>query len=126
MKTGKAANDGGKVNEFMDKLEHPFKAEMEAVRTIIKNANNKISERIKWNAASFYYKQDIAAFHPRAQKFVHLVFIFPKGLIQDSSGLLQGDYKDRRMAYFYSMQDVEAKKSALEKVVNDWIELMDE
>jgi len=85
-----------------------------------------IAERIKWNAPSFYYKEHMAAFHVRQQKFVNLVFIFRKGLIIDKSGLLQGDYKDRRMAYFYNIEDIKSKKAALKKVVNDWVKLIEE
>lgn len=119
-------SDTEKVNEYMKHLEHPFKAEIEAVRQIILGANLKMKERIKWNAPSFYYnKADLAAFHPRETKFVHLVMVFPKGIVEDESGLLQGNYKDRRMAYFYDMNDVLSKKEALEKVVNRWVELID-
>jgi len=35
-------NDTKKVNEFMSKLDHPLKAEMEAVRAIIVQASSKI------------------------------------------------------------------------------------
>jgi hypothetical protein len=38
---------------------------------------------------------------------------------------LEGDWKDRREARFYDMEDVKSKRAALEKVVNDWIKLMD-
>ena len=75
---------------------------------------------------SYYYNGlDMAAFNPRASEYVHIVFVFPKGLINDAGGLLEGDYKDRRMAYFYNMEDVRSKKAALEKVINDWVELID-
>ena len=39
--------DVEKVNEYMNKLQHPLKAEMEMLRDIIKNARVKIVERIK-------------------------------------------------------------------------------
>jgi hypothetical protein len=121
----KIVNDTSKVNEFMNKLEHPLKAEMAAVRAIIMKASNKIAERIKWNAPSFFYLADMAAFNPRATKYIQIIFIFPKGLINDGTGLLEGDWKDRREARFYDMEDVKSKRSALEKVVNDWIKLID-
>ncbi len=41
------------VAEYMQNLEHPLKAEIEALRQIIKAANPAISERIKWNAPSY-------------------------------------------------------------------------
>lgn len=112
------------VNEYMKNLEHPLKSEMEAVRTIILQANSLISERIKWNSPSFYYKGDMAVVVPRANGKIHIVF--PNGIIiNDPTGLLEGDYKDRRMAYFYDMADIKAKQAALEQIVNDWVNLMD-
>ena len=115
----------GTVDAFMLALQHPLKAEIEVVRNIILHANDKIAERVKWNSPSFYYKDDFAAIHVRQQKFVHLVLVFPKGIVEDDSDLLEGNFKDRRMAYFYNLKDIETKKSTLEKVVNDWVSLMD-
>lgn len=45
--------------------------------------------------------------------------------IDDGAGLLEGDYKDRRMAYFSDMKDAKAKEAALTKVVNDWVAFRD-
>ena len=118
----KTVNDTAGVDDYMRALEHPFKAEIEAVRSIIVNANSRISERIKWNAPSFFCGLDMAAFNPRAKGFVQIVFIYPKGAPANTrDGLLQGDWKDRREARFYDLKDVKAKKPALEKVVNDWV-----
>jgi hypothetical protein len=125
-KHGPKPDDAKKVSEYLSTTDHPFKAEMAAVRAIIMNANSKISERIKWNAPSFFYQADMAAFNPHTTKFLQVVFIFPKGLVNDGSGLLQGDYKDRRVARFSDMQDVKSKQAALEQVVNDWVALMDQ
>ena len=41
------------------------------------------------------------------------------------SKLLEGDYENRRMAYFADMQDVMAKKSWLEKALKDLIKLQE-
>jgi hypothetical protein len=119
--------DADKVNTWMAQLQHPLKAEIEVLRTIIKNANPKIAERVKWNAPSYYYKFDMAAFNPRQQSFVHLIVVFPKDTaINDSTGLLEANHKDRREVKLYSMQDIEAKKTALERIVNAWVKLVDE
>ncbi|MEO8675867.1 MAG: DUF1801 domain-containing protein [Casimicrobiaceae bacterium] len=114
------------VDDYMKKLQHPQKAEIEAVRSIILKADGRVAERVKWNAPSFYYRDDIAAFNPRAKGFVQLVFVFHRGkMIDDRFDLLEGDYKDRRLARFLDMNDVRAKKDALEHVVRRWIELTD-
>jgi hypothetical protein len=121
------ASDGkAVVDAYMRDVDHPFKAEMQAVREIILSVSPKISERIKWNAPSFYYKEDLGAFNPRATEYAHLILVFPDGQgMQDSSGLLEGNHKDRREAKFYSLEDVKSKKRALEKIVKSWVELRD-
>lgn len=120
----KVLDDTDKVNAYMRALEHPLKAEMEAVRAIILGVDSRITEGIKWNAPSFYYKGDMAVFNPRAQQYVHIVF--PNGIIiHDDTGLLEGDYVDRRMAYFHNMDDVNTRKAALEKVIRGWVSVMD-
>ncbi|CAN5207966.1 hypothetical protein BH09BAC1_BH09BAC1_03780 [soil metagenome] len=122
----KKQNKTPTVDELMAALEHPLKVEIEAVRAIILNANHKIAERVKWNSPSFHYnKLDLAAIHTRSHDCVHIIFVFYNGDMIESKGLLEGDYKDRRMAKFYSMEDIIDKKTALEKVVNEWVELIE-
>jgi hypothetical protein len=111
----------------MKRLEHPLKAEVEAVRAIILGANRKVAERVKWNSPSFYYQQDIAAFHLRPRDYVHVVFVFPQGTMpSDRFGFLEGDYKDRRMARFRDMTDIQANKAGLVRLVNHCVRAMDE
>ena len=119
-------NDRSAVEAYLREIDHPFKAEMEAVRAIILGVSDKISERIKWNAPSFFYKEDLGAFHPRATEYAHLILLFPGGAgMDDTSGLLEGNHKDRREAKFHSLEDVKSKKRALEKLVKNWLALRD-
>jgi len=115
-------NKTDQVNAFMDKLEHPFKAEVQAVRDIIKGVNKGITEEVKWNAPSFSYKGYLVTFNLWAKQHVHLVF-HNGAILEDKSGFLQGDYPDRRMAYFTNMNDVKAKQATLEKVIRKWVRL---
>jgi len=124
-KTIAPVNKTEKVNEFMEKLDHPFKAEVQALRKIIKNVNKNITEDIKWNAPSFSYKGYMATFNLWAKQHVHLIF-HNGAILNDKSGLLEGDYPTRRMVYFSNMKDVKAKKAALEKLIKQWIKLMDQ
>jgi uncharacterized protein YdhG (YjbR/CyaY superfamily) len=110
------------VNAFMFELEHPLKAEIEAVRTIIK-ANRKIAERVKWNAPSFFYIDDLATIHVKAKQHVHLIFHHP-AIVKIKSAFLEGDYKDRRMMYFENMKEVKARKKELTKIINELVALM--
>lgn len=113
------------VDEYMARLDHPLKAEVQALREIIKGVNPNITEEIKWNAPSFSYKGYIATFHLRPTHHVHLVFHNPH-IASIPSGILEGDYEDRRMAYFVDMNDVQAKRAALEAVVRELIKRMEE
>lgn len=121
-----AADGKAVVDAYMRDVDHPFKAEMEALRQIILGASSKISERIKWNAPSFFYKEDLGAFNPRATEFAHLILLFPGGAgMQDDGELLEGQHKDRREAKFHNMAEVVAKKPALEKLIKRWVALRD-
>lgn len=108
----------------MDKLDHPFKKEVQALRKIILNVNEGITEDIKWAAPSFSYKGYMVTFNLWAKQHVHLVF-HNGAILSDKSELLEGDYPDRRMLYLANMKDVKAKKAALEKLIRQWIKLMD-
>lgn len=109
----------------MSELDHPFKAEVQEVREIIKGVNENITEEVKWNAPSFSYKGYMATFNLWAKNHVHLVF--HNGAILDQAlGILEGDYPDRRMVYFANKDDVKAKKAALVKAVEQWMRLMDQ
>jgi uncharacterized protein YdhG (YjbR/CyaY superfamily) len=113
-----------KVDAYMAALKHPLKAETEAIRKIIKGVNKDITEEVKWNAPSFSYKGEyLVTFNLRNEKHVHLVFHNPL-IPAVKSKLLEGDYKDRRMAYFVTMREVKAKKPLLEKALRDLIKLI--
>lgn len=112
------------VDEYLTMLEHPLKPEIEAVRAIILGANQHISERIKWNAPSFFYLEDIATFNPRNQNTVHIVF-HHESIVRVASALLHGDYKDRRMMYLENMQEVQARKEELADIINQVVKHID-
>ena len=115
-------NKTGEVNAFMKLLDHPLKDEIEAVRTIIR-LNKKIAERIKWNAPSFFYTDDLATIHVKAKQHVHLIFHHP-AIVKIKSALLEGDYKDRRMMYFENMKEVKARKKELARIIKELVDLM--
>ena len=111
------------VDEFMEKLDHPLKAEVQTLRDLIKKVNKDIAEEIKWNAPSFRYKGEyLVTFNLWEKKRIHLVFHNPH-ISKVKSDLLEGDYDHRRMTYLSDMKDIKAKQAALEKVLKDLIKL---
>ena len=124
-KKGSPVSRTDQVDEFLENLSHPLKAEVEALRSIIKGVNKNINEEIKWVAPSFNYKGEyLVTFNLRDTKRIHLVFHNPK-ISKVKSSILEGDYVDRRMAYFADMKDVKAKRSLLEKALKDLIKLQE-
>lgn len=111
------------VAEYMQKLEHPLKIEIETLRAIIKSANPAIEERIKLNAPSYHANEDFLTFNHRMTDKVHLIFHHAK-IAEINSPILEGEYKDRRMVYFENMEVVVARKAELTSVINRLIELM--
>lgn len=112
------------VNEFMNVLEHPLKAEVQAVREIILGVNPGITEEIKWSAPTFSYKGYILTIHLRTTNRVHLIF-HNGAILPNVGGLLEGAYVDRRMVYFDTMAEVEAKRGDLARILQAWMEVKD-
>jgi hypothetical protein len=113
--------DSEQVTLYMENVSHSLKAEMEAIRKIIKGVDKRIGERIKWNAPSYYFNQDMITFGPvRADKIL-LVFHHPF-IVKIKSELLEGEYKDRRLVYFADMKSVKANKKELVRIVLELIE----
>ncbi len=122
-KSGKTT-DEVQVSEYMSKLKGGHKNDIEEVRKLIKKANSKLSERIKWNAPSYYYKQDIVTFGPYKTHKLLLVFHHP-AVVKVKSGLLQGDYKDRRLVYFKDSAEAAKNRRELARIINEIIKQID-
>jgi uncharacterized protein YdhG (YjbR/CyaY superfamily) len=124
MKKANATKDNtAQVDEFMDKLDHPFKAEVQMIREIIKNVNEEITEQIKWNAPSFiYHGEHLVTFNLWEKGKIHLVFHNPM-ISKVKNKLLEGNYAQRRMTYLADMKDIKAKKAKLEKILKILVKL---
>ena len=117
--------DAEQVEAWLKRLTPDFRPALEAVRRIIKTAGPGLSERIKWNAPSYYYKNDIVTFGPAKSKDkIILVFHHPS-IVSIKSSLLQGDYKDRRLVYLNSMKEIEEAKKELERIVKESVQVID-
>ncbi len=58
-------HDPDAVDAYMERLDHPLKAEVQAVRDLIKGVDSRITEQVKWNAPSFSYMGYLATFNLR-------------------------------------------------------------
>ena len=120
------------VTEYIQKLDRPLGEVIEAIRQIILSTDKEIGEQIKWNSPSFFYRGEMKPFNPKEYKRDIVVLnlhkgypllVFPTGAkVNDTSGLLEGDYKDgRRIAKFQDMKDVKSKEKTLQKVIKEWL-----
>lgn len=124
------------VDAFMTALVHPRKAEVEALRRIVRGASPAVREGIKWNVPSFRTTEYFATFHLRAKGADDRVrLIFHTGAkvkasategvaVADPAGLLAWLAKDRASVTFADAADVAAKRGALEALVRAWVALL--
>jgi hypothetical protein len=118
-------NKSPKVDAHMEKLENPLKDTWEEIREIILGVDPRIEETIKWSAPTFVYKGNIATFNPRAKKYVNLTF-HTGALIDDPEGVLDGEAKEARVFRVENGDELAEKRSGLEAVVRNWIQLKDQ
>ena len=131
------ASEPEKVDAYMKKLKHPLSNVVETLRKAILTTDSEIGEEIKWNAPTFFYAGEMKPSDPKKYKRYIVVFnlhqkdcirlVFPSGAkIEDSSGLLEGDYKDgRRLAFFHDMKEVKSKQKVLQGAIQKWLKLLD-
>lgn len=110
------------VEEYMSRLEHPLKAELNVLRATIKNTDSRLTERIKWNAPSYYIHDDLLTFNLHLAKQIRLILHHP-AIVKVESQILEGNYPDRRLIYFNSAEEIESKRSELERILKEYITL---
>jgi hypothetical protein len=123
---------------YMQNLQHPMLEVIEELRKIIKEAHPEMEEIIAWNVPTYNYAGDMKPFNPKEYKRYIVGFnLFKKDCIRlifltgskltDTTKILEGDYKDgRRLVSFNSMEDVKAKKQALQDLIKEWINLVEQ
>ena len=118
------------VDKFMSTLEHPFKAEIEAVRQLMLGVDASIAEGIKWNAPSFRTSEYFATTNLRTKAGIGVILhlgakirALPAGgvTIDDPTKLLKWLGKDRAMVEFGGSQELRDKAAAFQSVLRQWI-----
>src|SRR5687767_13902473 len=68
-------NRNPEVDSFLESLNHPLKPAIESIRRAVLDADDAITERIKWNAPSFCLNSvDRVTFNLRPLHHVQLIF----------------------------------------------------
>ncbi|MDG0810777.1 DUF1801 domain-containing protein [Cohnella rhizosphaerae] len=118
--------------DFMDKLEHPMKMEIEALRAIVRDADARLVEGIKWNAPSYSVDgQDRVTFNLQGKGMIRLVFHagakkndlnVRATLGEDPTRLLEWAADDRAIVKLVDMDDVREKADKIGETVRRWLE----
>jgi hypothetical protein len=118
------------VDEFMSKLDHAFKSEIQEIRRTILGADPAIAEGIKWNAPSFRTTEYFATINLRERGGIGIILhlgakvrdMGPDGLlIEDPDGLLRWLAKDRAVVVFKDWNDSTARTSAFQRLIKQWV-----
>jgi len=125
-----SADTSQAVDEFMGKLDHPFKAEVQAIRLAILSTDSVIAEGVKWNAPSYRTTDYFATTNLREKAGIGIILhlgakvrdTYPGGLpIKDTEGMLRWLANDRATVVFKDMNDFNAKKAAFVGIIQQWV-----
>ena len=106
------------VDRWFDEKAHPLDPVMRRVRDVILEADDRVTESIKWSTPTFSYEGNIASFMP-SKKMVRLMFHRGSEIPGDHPRL-EGDAALARTMRFTSMEDVEAARGDLAAVITAW------
>ncbi len=129
-------SDQEQVAIHIGKLEPAIAEIITYIRKVVLNTSAEIGERIKWNNPSFYFTGEMAPFDPKEYKREIIVMNLYKGRImlvwpsgaklKNDHKILEGDYKDgRRLLVFNDLDDVKSKETILQKMLLEWISLVE-
>lgn len=118
------------VTLFMEQLDHPYKAQINQLRGLIKKLNPEILEEIKWNAPSFKLEEHFATFKLHPPKHIQIVLhrgVKPKNdnkqfLLTDAHGLIKWAASDRCVLTLTSAEQVMELEKEISSILRQWIE----
>jgi hypothetical protein len=118
------------VTQFLEQLDHPLRKEIETLRGIILQADNRLAESIKWNGPN-YSIGDEDRITMRIQPPKQIQLIFHRGakvkeqpkeqLIKDDTGILVWRGNDRAIASFVSQSSITSVQNTLTQLVQNWL-----
>ncbi len=132
----KDINSPEEVTALIGKMEPDLASLVQKVREIILGTDKEIGEQVKWNSPSFFYTGAMQPFDPKEYKrdivVINLskgfpLLVFPTGAkITQATTILEDKRKDGRCFIpLKSIEDVEAKANELQKVLKEWLSLVE-
>lgn len=112
------------VDAWFARYNNPMKDVVQRVREIILAADARIDECIKWQAPTFTYKGNLASFYPKAKQHASLMF-HTGALLPGKHPRLEGTGGTSRVLKLASMDEANAARLDIERIVAAWIESRD-
>ncbi len=118
------------VTTFLAELDHPRKPAILALRDVVRGADPRITEEIKWSAPSFRAPDPFATFQLRSKDGVQLVLHFgakkrsapvDRSAVADPAGLLTWLGDDRASLVVRDTADVAEKQAAIAEMIREWL-----
>ena len=119
------------VTTLLDRLNHPFRNEIELLRLYILKSNKRLEESIKWNGPNYSVDNEDRITMRVQPPATQIQLIFHRGakkqaqpaqkLIPHKSKILVWKENDRAIVTFKSLQDIESGKTELTTIVEEWL-----
>lgn len=121
------ADSSAAVEHYMATLEHPHKAEIQALRELILAIDPAIAEGIKWNAPSYRAGEYFATTNMRLKGGVGIVLHLGARVretpvvIDDPTHLLTWHGANRASFAVASMEQLRERAPALQAILRQWL-----
>jgi hypothetical protein len=106
------------VDRWLDAAGHPLDPLLRRARDIILDADDRVTESIKWKTPTFSFNGNIASFNP-SRNVVSIMFHRGSEIPGDHPRL-EGDGKLVRTMRFSDAEQLEAGRADLRSVIRAW------
>src|SRR4030095_7215846 len=101
-----------------------MKAVAERIRAIVRGADPRIDECIKWQAPTFTYRGNLASFFPKSKQ--HASLMFHQGAhIPGKHRRLEGTGDTSRVMKIETVAEANKAKKDIERIVRAWCDWRD-
>lgn len=120
------------TTDFLKSLDPDIKAQVEALRGLIKSLNFELTEHIKWNAPSYVLDGEDRITFSVANKDSQVKLVIHMGanrkenknskpVLSNDGGIVQWSSDIRGYITFTDIEDVRRKSPILQNVLSEWL-----
>lgn len=118
-----------KVEEYLDGLDHPFRAQVAELRLMISQSDDRVTEGIKWNAPSFSWQgNDRVTLKLNPKNCFQIIFhrgakkdASDSNGFEDRSGIVEWIGPDRGIVRITSPKEFENVKELVADIAIRWM-----